>query len=300
MQYVRCNLCGGDRYRVLFAAGVAQPNGVVRCLGCGLMYGNPRVERIDEVRFAEHDPAFLTELLARERDPRIEKERFQVIDYADTRAALAAMFPHRGRLLEVGSSYGFLCEYFRQDGWRVSGLDCDPLTSRHADEVLGVPVFRGTLSQARLPDGSHDVVLMMHVIEHVPDPVDTLGEVIRILRPGGVLVLETPRFDSLMFHLLGRRERSIACDGHIYFFTTKTLGAMVRKAGFELLRLDIVGRSLSLERLAWNLGVMSKSRRIQAAARRLSSHPWMRDRRIRLNARDMQRLVLRKPPDVAR
>ena len=295
MQYVTCNLCGGDRYRVLFAAGVAQPNQVVRCLACGLMYGNPRVGRVDADRFAEHDPAFLTEILSRGHDPRIDKEKFQVVDYADTRATLAEMFPHRGRLLEIGSSFGFLSDYFRRDGWNVSGLDCDPIPSRHAEEVLGIPVFRGILPEAQLPDESKDAILMMHVIEHVPDPVETLADLKRILRPGGALVLETPRFDSLMFRLLGKRERSIACDGHIYFFTTKTLSAMVRKAGFEIVRLDIVGRSLSLERLAWNLAVMSKSPRAQRWVEGLAKHPKLRDLRVKLNARDMQRLVLRKP-----
>ena len=64
---------------------------------------------------------------------------------------------------------------------------------------------------------------MLHVIEHVPDPVGTLREIWRILKPGGHLILETPRYDTAMFWLLGRRERSLSCDGHIFFFTNESL-----------------------------------------------------------------------------
>ena len=47
------------------------------------------------------------------------------------------------------------------------------------------------------------MVVFIHVIEHVPDPLETLRSIYRVLKPGGHLVIETPRYDSLMFKLLG-------------------------------------------------------------------------------------------------
>ena len=110
-QYISCNLCGGDDYRVLFPAGKAQSQQIVQCLGCGLMYVNPRVGELDFVRVASRDPAFLNEMLQRSYDPRMEKERGQVRDYGTTRDILADLFPARGNLLEVGSGLGFLLHF---------------------------------------------------------------------------------------------------------------------------------------------------------------------------------------------
>lgn len=294
MEVAHCNVCGSPDYDVVFPAGRAQINQVVKCKSCGLMFSWPRTHAVDEDVVAEYDPAFMTELMSR-HDPRRSKEEHQVIDYEVTRKRLAERFPKRGKLLEIGSSLGFLSKFFRDDGWDVTGLDPDPMHSWHAREVLKIPVHTCILPDAKFADEQFDAVLMMHVIEHVPDPKDTLREIRRILKPGGVLVMETPRYDSLAFALLRHRERSVSCDGHIFFFTTKTLERVSRDAGFDVDHLDIVGRSMSLERLSWNLGVMSKSQGVARTIKKMSNAMNLQDKRVTLNARDMQRIYLHKP-----
>ena len=135
---------------------------------------------------------------------------------------------------------------------------------------------------------------MLHVIEHMPDPAQNVRELRRVLRPGGMLVVETPRFDSLMFKLLGRRERSINnSHGHIYFFTVPTLSRLLEQNGFEIVRVDMVGRTLTLDRLVSNLGVMSRSERIRHFMWRTGAKLRLDRFRIHVNARDMQRIYAR-------
>jgi predicted SAM-dependent methyltransferase len=136
---------------------------------------------------------------------------------------------------------------------------------------------------------------MMHVIEHVPDPTDTLAEIFRILKPGGMLVMETPRYDTLMFKLLGRRERSLSCEGHIYFFTTKTLRDISEKVGFKVEREDMVGRSLTVDRLIYNVGVMSRSKAIAKALTSGTRAMGLADAAMTFNVRDMERIYISKP-----
>ncbi|WP_435016074.1 class I SAM-dependent methyltransferase [Tundrisphaera sp. TA3] len=289
---VPCNVCGADDATVVFEPGVAQINGIVRCNHCGLMYASPRVN-VDQVRL-ETGPEDLNWDLTAQVPQRFEKEQLQIRDFTRSRKLLNELHPNRGKFVELGSSMGFLLQAFKEDGWDVLGVDPDRDGCRVATQRLGLPTIPTTLEAADLPDESADVVVMLHVIEHLPDPVGTLSEIHRILKPGGHLVMETPRYDTPNFKLLGRRERSVSCDGHIYFFTTDSLRKAYTKAGFDLVRLDYVGRSLTIDRLAYNLGVMTKVPAIQrgliAMARRLKlNKAW-----IHLNLRDMQRVCLVK------
>ncbi len=292
---VPCNLCGASDAAVVYEAGRAQSNRIVRCRTCGLMYGSPRLAETDRTRVARFDPGYLGGMLARTYDPRMDKEAHQVVDWDEARAWLGHRYPARGRLLEVGCGLGFLARHFQRDGWQAQAVDPDPLCARHATEVLGVPVVGATLAETLIPDNHYELALLSHVIEHVPDPLATLRELHRIVRPGGMVVMETPRFDSLAFLLLGRHERSMACEGHLYFFTRATLVALAHRAGFELVRHDLVGRSLTVDRLLWNLAVIAKSERIKQAMAMLSGRLGLTRLHLRLNARDMQRIYLLKP-----
>jgi hypothetical protein len=87
----------------------------------------------------------------------------------------------------------------------------------------------------------------------------------------------------------------VSCDGHIYFFTCDSLAKACAKAGFEVVDTMFPGRSLTLDRLAYNVGVMSKSERVQRAVRSLSRYRLLHAVRLTLNARDMVRVCVRKP-----
>ena len=107
--------------------------------------------------------------------------------------------------------------------------------------------------------------------------------------------METPIYDSLMFKLLGRRERSVSCEGHIYFFTSRTLAEVSERVGFKVLRANRVGRSMNLSRLVYNVGVMSKSRRVQGALSKAARALRFDKLSFSLNVRDMERIYLGKP-----
>lgn len=292
--FVHCNVCGADDAETLFEAGVAQLNRIVKCRRCSLMYSNPRIRPVDQDLIRNYDPSLTKH--ADEYDPsRFEKERTQVRDYNDTRKYLASLYPQRGRLLELGCGMGFLLKAFSEDGWNVIGIEPDRGFCEFIEKKHGLKAIPSILENSGIPDGSLDVVVFIHVIEHVPDPLGTLRSIYRVLKPGGHLVIETPRYDSLMFKLLRHRERSVSCDGHIYFFTTETLRKVYEMAGFEHRQVRYVGRSLNLDKLAYNVGVMTKSDAIIKGLMKLSHALGFHRVRMKLNARDMQRVVVQKP-----
>ncbi len=291
MTDVSCNLCNKNDYTVIFGPGVAQINQIVKCNHCGLMYASPRARDVDQDMIKEYDPNWTLQ----HSEQRFDKESLQIRDYQKTREFLKKSFPDRGKLIEIGSGFGHLLNYFKQDGWDVMGVE--PLRGgcQFSESEFGIKAIPKTLEEAALDENSVDVVLMMHVIEHVPDPFGTFKEIYRILKPGGFFVLETPRYDTLMFKLLGKRERSISCDGHIYFFTTNTLKRMATNAAFKEQKVDYVGRSLTLDRLIWNVGVISKSDLVKQILKWISTKLRFNKIWLNINVRDMQRMYLRKP-----
>lgn len=300
-EIIPCNLCEVDEADVVFEKGKAQPAQVVRCRHCGLMYSSPRARPADH---AIHESSTVEGLLDGVETEKVhryrwryEKESGQVRDFRATRAVLDRLYPNGGKIVEVGSGLGYLLRSFKDTGWEVLGVDPWRELPSFTQRVHGIETIPTTLELAGLPDASADVVVMLHVIEHVPDPVATLREIRRVLKPGGHMVIETPRYDTLMFKLLGHRERSVKCEGHIYFFTFDTLRRTYEKAGFREVDTRAVGRTLSAERFLWNVGTISGSPKLRAALTGFAEKTGLNRVKFTLNLRDMQRIVAQKTED---
>jgi SAM-dependent methyltransferase len=293
MRHVNCNLCGADDFAVVFPKGFAQLHRIVRCDRCGLMYANPQ-EAVDCDSFASDDHAAPYDPEAPGNRQYSQKQRAQLPDNERALRALNELFPQRGKLLEIGSFMGIFLNHIRADGWDVTGLEPYRPVADYARSQYGLKIIEALLPAAGLPDGGFDAVVMLHVIEHMPDPSQNLREIRRILRPGGVLVVETPRFDSLMFKIFGRRERSISnCNGHIFFFTVPTLRQLIEKNGFEVFRVDLVGRTLTADRLLTNFGIMSRSDWIKRWLSRFRTALHLDRVCVYVNVKDMQRVYSR-------
>lgn len=288
MRYVKCNLCGADDYAVRYPKGVAQLHRIVRCNRCGLMYANPQ-ELVDCERFeSDAYPKVFNEVQSRQY---FQKQQVQLPDNERALQVLNKLFPQRGKLFEIGSFCGIFLKRIRADGWEVMGLEPDRGVAEYSRTQYGLNITGDLLPNPALPDRAFDAVVMLHVIEHMPDPSENLREIHRILKPGGVLVVETSRFDSLMFKLLGRRERSLCnCNGHIYFFTVPALRQLLEKNGFEVIRVDLVGRTLTLDRLFYNIGLITRSARMKRWLASISAALHLDKFRVHVNARDMQRV----------
>lgn len=182
---------------------------------------------------------------------------------------LAAAADAGRRLLDVGAAKGRFVEMARDAGWSVKGVE----PSAYAGQVArarGLDVFLGTLEQSGLPPDSFDAVHSSHVLEHVPEAVDLLKQMHRILRPGGVVMIEVPNevycFAACLARGLGRRGVRPGLFGratqrhrrspHVLFFSKKALRVALERAGFMCIRVmsrEDAGQAelLAHERLAW-------------------------------------------------
>jgi SAM-dependent methyltransferase len=144
------------------------------------------------------------------------------------------------RILDIGCSGGLLAERMRSAGHHVTGVDYL--------EIPGVRERTDAFIQADLSQGipaaigaDYDVVIAGDIIEHLPRPAQTLREILRVLRPGGQLLLSVPNFghwyprSRVLLGLFGYDRRGILDDTHLRFFTRSTLRRLVRGCGFDIL-----------------------------------------------------------------
>jgi len=138
-------------------------------------------------------------------------------------------------VLDVGcGDGGFLAEACAC-GWKVLGLEPDPKAAAIAKR-RGVPVHLGGLECLNGQAQAFDVITLSHVIEHVPDPVQTLRDCWRLLKSGGQLWLETPNVNSLGHQVFGPNWRGLEAPRHLVLFSPAALQRALSVAGFTASR----------------------------------------------------------------
>ena len=162
--------------------------------------------------------------------PRIPEMVYRLWQWLDGQPSLD-IIRKSGKALDVGCGVGMHMELLRSKGMEVEGLDANPIAVEIARR-RGLRVFLGGLEEARYPDNEFDVLLMSHVIEHVPSPADLLREAWRILRPAGRLCITCPNFDFLLRPLFGSAWKRWHPPFHLYHFTSATLGRLLEETGF--------------------------------------------------------------------
>jgi 2-polyprenyl-3-methyl-5-hydroxy-6-metoxy-1,4-benzoquinol methylase len=181
----------------------------------------------------------LRRILAGGDSAKSELNWLESILYADIVAALKKLRAGP-RLLDVGCGTGEFLAYAGQQGFRPQGVE---IASAAVDRALarGLSVEAMTLKEylAGASDGSgrFDVVVMLHVLEHVPDPVSTLELAKQALSPGGLLCIQVPN-DFSEIQEAARKKSSappwwIAVPDHINYFTYDSLQTTFDHCGFD-------------------------------------------------------------------
>ena len=141
--------------------------------------------------------------------------------------------PHKGNLLDVGCGKGDLLVRLLRQGWTVEGLEVDAEAMSNARTNHGLNIHPGALEDQRFPDNMFDAITMNHVIEHVHDPIFLIRECLRIVKPGGSLIMATPNIRCFGHKKFGRNWSHLQSPSHLHLFTKKSLKECAARAGFR-------------------------------------------------------------------
>ena len=228
-------------------AGLVQPGAsgeVLRCSVCGLL--SRPVDPALAVRILEHyagaDGSSYFERTTQADGTYVDgyefyEEYIEIIrNPAVRRAQLERRMgrcPNRPRAVcDVGAAMGHDVVHLRSLGFDAVGLEPSAYSRRRALEKFGILLEPRPLVEARLPDASFDAVIYSDVFEHLLEPAAELREIPRVLRPGGVLLLELPNQASLVADVLGA---AYLYGEHVLFLGPQEAERLLASAGFDVL-----------------------------------------------------------------
>ena len=218
---------------------------IVRCISCGLVRTWPPRSRAELEALHSDAAYFFHPYFGARRDLGREALRKK---HRDLLRSLIGSFTTKNlKLLDVGCDTGGLLTVARYDfGMEVMGVEISPTAAEVARSQRGLDVRVGELIEQAFPAESFDVITLMDVIEHVPDPAALLSETRRLLRPGGRLYIATADHNALInalglvfYRLLGRISwpllEKLYIPVHEFYFTRNTLRRLVQQARFHII-----------------------------------------------------------------
>jgi len=233
----RCPFCGSVERDVVFSRFEMN---ILQCQACTLGYSEEfPIDTNDVYSDRDYLPIAISDYQdnATYRKSRFGAERLSIIAQHLGRDQQGA------RLLDVGCGTGWFLECARAAGFDVSGLELGSELAGFTSDRLGIEVWNQTLDE--LPtDALYDVITMFDVLEHVPDPKETLAHVFRLLNPGGIALFFVPNLESLGFKVL--KENSSLCMPveHLYYFTETALRPVLKQVGFQIV--DFATRGMDI------------------------------------------------------
>ncbi|NTF33469.1 class I SAM-dependent methyltransferase [Rhizobium skierniewicense] len=147
------------------------------------------------------------------------------------------------KVLELGCSHGSFVALLRQAGFDASGMEMSPWVVEFAQETFNIPMLVGPVENIELEAGTFDVIALMDVLEHLPDPVGTMSHALKLLKPDGILIIQTPQANDDMTYPALLESNSpfleqFKADEHIYLFTQNSVAALFKKIGAKFIQFE--------------------------------------------------------------
>ena len=217
-----CILCSGKDFKILFDGEFR----VLLCKACCLMFIGASAET-DLAGYYEAGYYF-----------GVKKNR---VNRSSTRRRVEWLSRHLGgwnhkQVLEIGCGQGHFLKAIQNQGARVHGVEPSVPDAILAGSLSGQDnISIGMLSDFQTND-HYDAVVLIHVFEHMSDPLVALQHIRTLLKPDGLLFIEVPNFFTTTGFFRNRKGIHVCpSPNHRFIYTPRTLRGLLQKAGFNTL-----------------------------------------------------------------
>ena len=212
---------------------------VVVCKQCGFAFADHIPNAAAFAAYYERFSRSKSDYSGQDDSP-CNKERFVAIaDY------LCRVIKDKNlRIIDIGCSRGGLLAQLKKRGFTdVSGLDPSHLCARAVQELYNIQVDTGTLVSNNLAQHSFDLVILVGVMEHIPDLDNSMHFLSRLLADNAQVFVEVP--DATSFHCVADAPFQEFSIEHINFFSLPSLANLFSRHGFAAQELTQMLRSIS-------------------------------------------------------
>jgi 2-polyprenyl-3-methyl-5-hydroxy-6-metoxy-1,4-benzoquinol methylase len=244
---MRCIICGKSTWKRLYEShdrlyNVKGAFYTVQCRACGLIRTEPQLKGAElnkyypSTRYYSYITSSKPGIFGRLRSylishlnkPTLVSRLVEIVIRVPAMPSVAS-----GKILDIGCGSGDTLALLQSVGWECYGLDIDR-DAIHIAHERGITnaSFGSYEAMEKYPDNFFDVIRLYHVIEHLPDPPDCLRIARRKLKTGGEIIIGTPNIGSLIASIAKQYWYNLDCPRHLYLFTPKTLGRLIRDAGY--------------------------------------------------------------------
>ena len=264
-----CRLCRSDELTLWMREGPNRDLDYYRCGRCGLW--NYDLDcGLDQAQYVE--------TYVSPQDLHHKTNR-------DIRESWAFLRKHAGNpgvILDIGCGNGGLLYLARKEGWRVRGMELTEKTARDIAEDQGIDVIVGDFLEYDNPGNDvYDVVVLRHVLEHLPDPIRAMRKIDSLLKENGLALLEFPNTRSLSYAYKrlrknwGLQRSKYPPDwrpGHCNEFCRRTFQYLLRETGFELVIWQTYSKRPVMNAVYRLIPIASKARALVRKRARAAGH----------------------------
>ena len=204
---------------------------LVRCKKCKLVFAS-RIPSLDELLacYAEYP-----------RDNSISpitlKRCNQLLDHFEA-------FRKTNKIIDVGAGDGWFLHEAMKRGWEAYGTEFEDRAVENC-RSKGIRMQKGVLDPIHYTPGEFDIVTSFEVVEHISNPREEFAYFNRILRPGGLVYVTTPNFNSVSRDLLKSNWDVVHYPEHLTYYTPSTLTNAFARSGFSRRWITTAGLSYS-------------------------------------------------------
>ena len=239
-EYVNCSVCGQDDAFLIEGIDHEYPDTTddvfkfVRCNRCRSIYLNPR-PAISELQVIYPDNYYAFHLsTTSNKKSRLSPKKISAIFERRRLTKIATKYCERPQtVFDIGCGDGFSLELFKQvlgDSIETFGVEMNAEAAEQAKRS-GHNVQQGLFEELNFDGKCYDIVFSSHVIEHVASPAEFLRKAHQIMNVDGVLVIDTPNVDSLLFRIFGRHWGGWHTPRHWNLFDPSTIEKLARQNG---------------------------------------------------------------------
>ncbi len=216
---MKCVVCRKDNWSKKYKT-------LLKCGGCGFVRANDKFFKIDPKKIYSRQYFNGDDYFDYESEENALKVNFR------NRLNRILKYRKNGKLLEIGCAYGYFLE-LASNNFKTYGIDLDKETTRIAKKNSKSKIYTGDLIKTNVGK-NYDIICMFDVIEHLKYPDLYFKKIYKILKPNGVVVIETGDIGSTLAKIQKEKWRLIKPPFHLQYFDRKTLHQFLSKNKLEV------------------------------------------------------------------